>query len=304
MVAFMSDLWSSALVGPLLGALAGCGCVLVWSAFFWEPAPTKEAEGLVTRNVFSSLLEMFELWQFAAAAIAGLSAWLVTGWLAAAIAAVVVVLAAPTHSSAARSEADFAERTEAVAGWVDALRDTMRGSRAIEGAIRVTAASAPLPIRPALLRMNRRVALGEPLREALADMADEYQNEVCDLVVSVLVNALGLSSAQIPSILDTIAEQARAQAFAHLQVHTSRSKSRTQLRLVGIATVLGLGLFFVAFADYLAPLNSPSGQLIVAVALAVLGSCVLWIARLSSFPVKERVLDPRRALTQRTGARS
>lgn len=290
------DLLTSDAIGPLVGLSLASGILCIWAAAFWEPTPKKK-DDVFTSSMFSAFT-MFEPWQYGAApALAGL-AWLLTGWPSIAAAAAVFVLAAPTLAVSSRSEADFAERTEAVAGWVDSLRDTMRGARGIEGAIRVTANTAPLPIRPALKRMNRRVSLGIALPDAMAEMADEYDNEVCDLVVSVMVNALDLSAAQLPSMLDTISQQARSQAHAHLQVHTSRAKSRTQLRLVAIIVFLSLVMFFAIFADYLAPLDSSTGQFVVALALAVLGYCVLWIARLSAFPEHGRVLDPKRGLNR------
>ncbi len=288
------EILTSEMIGPVVGLLLASGILCLWAGVFWEPAP-KNKDEVFTRPMFSALA-MFEPWQYGAAPTVAVLAWLFTGWPSIAVAAAVIVLAAPTLAVSSRSEADFAERTEAVAGWVDSLRDTMRGARGIEGAIRVTADTAPLPIRPTLKRMNRRVSLGIALPDAMAEMADEYDNEVCDLVVSVMVNALDLSAAQLPSMLDTISQQARAQAHAHLQVHTSRAKSRTQLRLVAIIVFLSLIMFFAIFAEYLSPLDSSTGQLVVAMALAVLGYCVLWIARLSAFPEHGRVLDPKRGL--------
>jgi len=290
-----NQILTSSAIGPLIGLLLGAGVLCMWAGVFWD-APAAKADDGFRRSMFSSL-SMFEQWQYVAAPAVGAVLWLLTGWVSIAVAGAVVVLAGPTLAVSSRSEADFAERTEAVAGWVDSLRDTMRGARGIEGAVRVTAETAPLPIRPALKRMTRRVSMGVSLRESMAQMADEYDNEVCDLVVSVMVNALDLSSAQLPSMLDTIAQQAREQAHAHLQVHTSRAKSRTQLRLVATIVFLSLIMFFVVFADYLKPLDSPTGQLVVAMALVVLGYCVLWIARLSAFPARGRVLDPNRGLT-------
>lgn len=280
------------MLGLAVGAAFGAGIVLAWSAF-WEPAEPPLDDEFERPGP-----SWFEWWQVAAAVVAAGVAWFLTGWPAVSVAAATVVLAAPSLSGTSGAEAEFADRTEAVAGWVESLRDTMRGSRGIEGALRVTADTAPLPIRQQLRRMNRRITMGVPLRESLCQMADEVANPVCDMVVAVMVNALGLSSAQLPQMLDQIAEQARERAHAHLQVHTSRAKSRTQLRLVAIILFLSMVMFFVFFGSYLSPLRTPVGQVIVAVALGVMGWCLLWIAKLSALPDHGRVLDPGRGLRE------
>lgn len=284
------------MMGALLGLTFAAGLVLAWSTF-WEPSEDRDSfndDEIPTRG-----LPTWVRPRLAGAGVAvGLIVAAISDWPVAGAAVGIAVTAIPTLVGSSRSQADFAGRTEAVAGWVESLRDTMRGARGIEGALRVTAETAPVALRRPLLRMNQRIAQGVKTEVALCDLADEVDNPVCDMVVGVLVHALARSSAQVPSLLDDISAHAREEAHAHLQVHTSRASARTTLRLSGGAMAGGVTLFLVAFRDYLAPLNTTTGQFILAGALAVMGLALVWTAKLSALPPQRRVLDPRRSFVQ------
>lgn len=276
----------------VVGACGGLGLVVLCSAF-WEPS-SKPAE---MPEIPKLAISWMSPWQIPVALAVAVLGWVVTGWIPLGIALAFIVLAGPALAATSSSEADFAARTEAVAAWTESLRDTMRGARGIEAAIRVTGENAPLAIRGTLQRMNRRIAMGVPLPEALADCADEVNSPVFDLIAGVLLNALTVSSAQVPTMLDEIAAQARERAHSHLQIHTSRSKTRTQLRLVGIIVIVTIVGFIAVFGSYLEPLGTPQGQTVLSLAAFCVGGLLLWIASLSALQPMARMLDPRRALT-------
>lgn len=236
-------------------------------------------------------------WQVPTAAAVAVITLFTTGWFPVAIASAAFVVTGPALVVTSAQQANFAQRTEAIATWSEALRDTMQASRGVEAAIRITAETAAKPIRNELLRMNRRIAMGMNLSEALAECADEIANPVFDLISAVLLNGIAISPAQVPTLLDSIAEQAREQAYSHLQVHTSRAKQRTQLRLVGIIVLLSSIGFIVAFGSYLEPLATPAGQLFLCLVAVSVAALLIWIVNLSTMNKIERVIDPRRALT-------
>lgn len=281
----------------LLGIGIGTGILIALSAFWKPTAPAAHRPEIPTLDI-----PWLSTWQIPAAIAAAGIGWAVTGWAPLGITLATLVLVAPALGNTSSSESDFAARTEAVASWTETLRDTMRGSRGIEAAIRVTGDNAPVAIRPALQRMNRRISMGVPLPDAMADCANDINSPVFDLVAAVLLNALSVSAAQVPDMLDDIAVQARERAHSHLQVHTSRSKQRTQLRLVAIIVIVTIFGFIAVFGSYLAPLASPEGQTILSFAAACVGGLLLWIASLSALPPMTRMLDPRRALTSRNAA--
>lgn len=288
------------MVAVVLGLGLGAGVLLVLSAF-WVPAHAVAAPNRFALPRVG--VPWLATWQIPAALVAGSAAWAITGWAPLGTGIATLVLVGPALTATSSSEADFAKRTEAVAGWIETLRDTMRGHRGIEAAIRVTSDNAPLAIRPPLQRMSRRIAMGVPLRDAMADCADEVDNPVFDLIVAVLLNALSVSANQVPAMLDEIAGQARERAHSHLQVHTSREKQRTQLRLVGIIVIVTILGFLAMFGPYLAPLGTPAGQVVLSGAAACVGALLMWIASLSSLQPMARMLDPRRALVAPEGAR-
>lgn len=240
-------------------------------------------------------------WQIPAALIAAVIAIVITGWFPLGVASAAFIITGPALIRSSASQANFAQKTEGIAMWCEALRDTMQASRGIEAAIKITAQNAAKPIRDELTRMNRRISMGMGLSEALAECADEIANPVFDLISAVLLNGIAISPAQVPQLLDSIAEQAREQAYAHLQVHTSRAKQRSQLRLVGAIVLVSSIGFIVAFGTYLEPLSTTTGQMFLTLVAAAVAALLLWIVNLSTVQVHKRVIDPRRAInTQRS----
>ncbi len=275
----------------ICGATLFAGIMLCWSAF-WEPMPLAFGRP----DTKPPTPTWVSPWQIPVASTSAVAVWLLTDWVPLGLAVAVLVMVGPGLVSNSGAEAGFADRTDAVAAWVESLRDTMRGSRGVEGALRVTADTAPVAIKAPLQKLNRHVSMGVGFNEAMADCADEIDNPVFDMIAAVLLNALAVSAAQVPSMLDDIASQARERAHSHLQIHTSRTKQRTQLRLVGIIVIVTIVGFVLMFGSYLAPLGTPNGQLVLSAATLAVGGLLGWIAELSALPPRRRVLDPRRVM--------
>lgn len=281
--------------GVVVGVFFGLGAIGVWSSF-WETLPSLGPSRRVEKLSGAQLPAALEWWQLGAGGAVMVVVSVVTGVAPLGVALGMAVLVAPALGRGGSAEADFASKTDAVAAWVESLRDLMRGTHGIEGALRASAENAPPALKHDLLTMNRRVDTGQPLRLALVKLAEDVNNPICDLVVALLVNTLSSSAMQVPTLLGEISDHARDRAHQHLQVHTSRQKQRTQLRLVGMIVFASSALFIVLFRGYLAPLGSGVGQVLLIGAAVVTGLLLLWIANLSTLAPIPRVLDPAKFL--------
>lgn len=136
-----------------LAALTGLVTVGgIWvAATSWRPVPTTErtpaagrrfdhvaSRRLLAVTAGATLAVVITRWPIATVAGGGIG-WLVSG------------VAGRTK----RRELDV--RTEAIALWVEMLRDAIGTARGVEGVLVATAATAPLPIRTEVQTMARRL---------------------------------------------------------------------------------------------------------------------------------------------------
>ena len=212
-----------------------------------------------------------------------------TGWPVGAVLAALAGWGAPgLLGGAGRHQAALA-RIEAVAGWAEMLRDTMAGSAGLEQAIIATAPLAPLPIRAEVATLAVRLE-GERLTPALRAFADEVADPTCDLVVAALVLAADHQARRLGELLGSLAAAARDQATMRLRVEAGRARTRTSVKvIVGATGALVLGLALLD-RGYLAPYDTATGQLVLAVVGGVFLTAFTWLARMTRPVSVERFL--------------
>ena len=180
-------------------------------------------------------------------------------------------------------------RIEAVAGWAEMLRDTMAAAAGLEQAIVASAPLAPLPIRAEVATLALRLE-GERLAPALRAFADDVADPTCDLVVAALVLAAEHQAQRLGELLGSLAQAARDQATMRLRVEAGRARTRTSVRVIVGATgglVLGLAILN---RGYLAPYDTPVGQLVLLLVGAVFTTAFVWLARMTRPSTTERFL--------------
>src|SRR6266545_1851521 len=150
----------------LCGAGVGLGLVLIVAGWRGAPRPRLGLRRSLTVRVQRPVLRL------GLAVGAGVIVGLATGWLLG-------------GSRARQAETD---RIEAVAAWVELLRDTLAGAAGIEQAIMASAAAAPAPIRAQVTGLAVRLER-ERLVPALRAFADELADPTVDLVVVALTLA-------------------------------------------------------------------------------------------------------------------
>ncbi len=225
-----------------------------------------------------------------AAGGAGLAVLLFTGWVAVTVAAAVMVTAWPRMFGAARQQQAVIGRLEALAGWVEALRDTIATGTALPEAILVTAHSAPAVLQRPLQDLVARMQAREPLDRALLALADDLADPVADQAIAALALNARAQGRQLKNVLSALAEATRKQVDVRRQVEADRRSTRQGVRIIMIVTavfVVGLATFN---REYVEPFRTLTGQLVLALAVGCFAASFAWMHRLSSFQTPARFL--------------
>ncbi len=192
------------------------------------------------------------------------------------------------------SVAGFATKTDAIATWLESLRDLMSSGRLIEGALVETALRSAPVLREDLAEMVLEVEHGVPLREAMIRLSERLAHPISDKAIAAIVLALDRDATKITDVISELASSARDQAIDMVKVHAVRQSSRTQLRLViAVMTILLVSLM-VFFGDFLTFYDTAVGQMVLAVALVFLAACLYWIYRISQLATPSRLIRPGR----------
>ena len=181
------------------------------------------------------------------------------------------------------------DRTEAIAAWAEMLRDTMAGSGGLEQSIIATAAVAPLPIRPEVVRLAARLER-ERLAPALREFADEIDQPAGDLVVAALILAADKSPKRLGDLLGRLATSARANVNMQLRIDAGRARVQTAVKVITIFTTGFAAMLLVLNHDYLEPYGSLWGQVALAAVGLCFGGSFLWLARAFQYQDEERFL--------------
>lgn len=227
--------------------------------------------------------------RLATAAVVGLLIVSTSGWLLpAAVVACAVWFAVRTWQRRDRS-AHGVERTDALASWIENLRDVLIAGDQPIGAIAATVATAPPLIRPHVRRLSAGLGRQEP-DIVFRRFADDIDDPLGDLVAAGLLIAVQ-RGARTVAVLSALAEQARQQADRRRLVEAERAPVQ---REVGLLTLimgsLIVGLLVFGRADYLRPYETGGGQLFLAVVIAIYAVLLLRVQRLARYPKPSRFL--------------
>lgn len=213
-----------------------------------------------------------------------------SGWLLPAL-----VIGVATYASVRswqrreRTGGNDVARTDALASWIENLRDVLLAGDQPIGAIAATVPSAPAVIRPAVRRLSAALGHQDP-DTAFRRFADELDDPLGDLVAAGLLIAVQ-RGARTVAVLTSLAEQARTQADRRRIVDAERAPiQREVLLLTVIMGALVVGLLVFGRAEYLEPYSSPGGQLFLALVLAIYAVLLLRVQRLARFPKPSRFL--------------
>lgn len=225
-----------------------------------------------------------------AAASGAVITLVITRWVVAAIAAGAIAWVAAGGRGAKKRQA-LDKRTEAIALWAEMLRDAIGTARGVEGVLVATAATAPLPIRPEVQRMARRLQR-EPLDAVLDDLAEDLDHPIGDLVVTALRLTSTAGGRQVRDVLANLAVAAYAEAESRRRIEVARERPRSAMRYTAIVIGGFVTLLIVFSRKYLEPYDSPLGQIVLAFVSFYWAAGFWWMHRMGRVAPIERFLAP------------
>ena len=247
------------------------GAAVAWSGWNHQPAPPKRAQRAPRLSLVTALA--------AAGLVALVSGWIVPSCI---IGAIVGWLAGTIRRRQAGDDAGV-ERTEALASWVENVRDVLQSGNQPIGAIGATTETCPRSIRPQVLSLFARLSAGQPADLTFRRFADEMDDPLADLVAVGLLIAVS-RGAETEDVLSALAAQARHQADRRRVVEVSL-----------VMCALLAAVFMFARSSYLSAYDNLSGQLFLTCVLIGYGALLLWVARLATFRQPSRFLTLRQA---------
>jgi tight adherence protein B len=158
---------------------------------------------------------------------------------------------------------DSSKRTEAVATWTELLRDSLAGSAGLAQAIVVTAASAPVPIRPQVGALATRLSNGVSLEAALRVFAREVDDPAAEFLVCALLLAATSRAQKLVEVLSSLIDSIREDVSMQLRVDASRASARSSVRTIMLFSLAFVFALAVMAHSYLSPFRTEVGQLVL-----------------------------------------
>jgi hypothetical protein len=186
------------------------------------------------------------------------------------------------------------QRIDALASWIENLRDVLIAGDQPIGAINATVATCPVAIKPQVRRLAAGLGRQDPAI-VFRRFADDIDDPLGDLVAAGLLIAVQ-RGARTAAVLGSLAGQARRQADRRRLVEAERAPIQREVTLLTVIMgSLVVGLLVFGRSEYLEPYDSAGGQLFLGTVLAIYAVLLLRVQRLARFP------RPSRFLTADTG---
>ncbi|MCD0444256.1 type II secretion system F family protein [Glycomyces sp. A-F 0318] len=217
----------------------------------------------------------------AATGAAVAAAWAATAWPVAAAGAGALIWFGPVLFGGEAAYRAELVKIDAIASWVEGLRDNLAAAAGLEQTITSSAKFAPPALEDDIADLVTDLHAGVGLEAALRSFAARVDDETADLTVMALCEA-AQRAGNLAEVLDDLATAARDEAAMRMRIHTSRARIRTSVRVItGITVAMAVGL--VAFGgDFLAPYDLPVGQVVMAVAFGCTGLGLVWLHQLAA----------------------
>lgn len=287
------------LLGFLVGtALAASLVLLVAACLGWRPNTSGRSSGSSLRDRLGSDLARRAGYAVAAAVPVAL----LTRWPVMVGATVMLVWAWPSMFGAGRQSGERIARLEAVAIWTESMRDTIAGSIALEEAIRNTAGSAPEAIQEPLQRLVGALSVHVPLQQALAQFAEDFEDESIDLVAAALILNSQLRGPGLVATLTALATSVREELDMRRRIEQEQKTLRRDARTI-MATAIGFAGVLVTFSrPYMEPYSTVPGQLMLGIVIAIFVGGLVWMRRLANVRAHERFLIGPETMARRSRA--
>ena len=228
--------------------------------------------------------------RFVGACFAGLLVLIVSGWV---LPGVVVGAGAfwAIGGWQRRDRVGDAEiaRLDALASWIENVRDVLMAGEQPVGAISSTVGACPPIIRPHIRRLAAGLSRQDP-DIVFRRFADDLDDPLADLVAAGLAIAIRRGARTVP-VLTALAEQTRQQVDRRRLIEAERAPTRREVQaLTLIMGTLVVLLLVFGRSQYLDAYDTTGGQLFLGVALAGYTALIVRVQKLAAFPRPSRFL--------------
>jgi Flp pilus assembly protein TadB len=225
---------------------------------------------------------------------AGVLMLLLTGWPVAALAAVGGVVFIPKVLGGGKASKRMIATSEALADWTRRLADLISSGAAgsTRDALRRSLSSAPEAIAPAVTNLVTRMG-PQGVEPALRQFAREVDDPAADKIAMVLILRERNGGPGLADVLTALATDLDDRSRMVREVEAERAKPRANMRTIVVVTLV-LVVAMVLFArTFLSGYSTPLGQVALLLDVALFGTALRWMRRLSDSPRAPRVLvDP------------
>lgn len=225
--------------------------------------------------------------QLLVAVVAGLVVFVLTGWVITLV--VVPALAMIAPKLLGQNPPSDIPLLEALDRWVRGLSTVLPGGRDVLRALRLSRRNVPPLLAGNVDRLIQRLDARMEPEEALQRMGDELDNPEADAVIASLKLAVSRTQG-VSANLKAIGENIQERLEALREVEAERARPRTQARSVTLLTaalIAGLALFG---HGYFASLNTPIGQIVVAVCAGIYVTGMVLMYRITLPRRRPRIL--------------
>lgn len=217
---------------------------------------------------------------------------LTTRWPVAAGAVLVLVVAWPALFGARGAGRDRVAQLEALAMWVESLKDLVSGASGLREAIPVSVETAPPLLQPPLTRLRGLLAARESLTTALPALAEDLADPSADLVIATLILNARSRGPGLANALQRLAESIREELELRRRIEAGRRGDwRSVQIIVGITLAMGAAMAFVFPPQFTQPYRSITGEGVLLIVVAIFVASFAWIRRLADPDLPELMLS-------------
>ncbi|MFE5327259.1 type II secretion system F family protein [Embleya sp. NPDC056575] len=296
----MTDMDAQALWAGVCTAVVTAGLVLLW--WGWRgtdvDAPPRPGRTRRVRPPLSPAAVRARNVRRVVAAVAGVAAWLVTGWLVAVVLVPVAVLGWPWLMAPTRADYTGIDRLDALAEWTRRLADLVELGAGLENAILTSRGTCPAPIEAEVGDLVSRLQAQWRPADALYRFADAFRDATADKIAAALILRADDRGPGLAVALRDFATTVREEVRQRRSIEADRASARATVRWITYLTVAMGGL--MAFnRDYAKPYASAIGQTSLIVLMACFTGVLLWMRSVTAYKPAPRILvhDERSVVT-------
>jgi Flp pilus assembly protein TadB len=226
---------------------------------------------------------------FAVAALGGVAAYLLTGWLVLVILIPVVLLALPLLL--ADPPQRQIELLAALDRWIRSLIASLQSGKSIPEAIKSTYSQAPEIIAEQVELLAMRLSERWTLPEALSAFAEDCADADVDAVAAALIVAGQRGGLGAGASLNAIADSIQERLAVSREIAAERAKPRVVSRQVCLITLSVVAFSALTSPGYFAAYNTPIGSVILLVLVLTYLGALFKLRSCAATPPRARILS-------------